>query len=107
MHRAAVVAQRAIGRERVAHEIKRETRCGRRRVAIIDGPVVDPLPLASRREEPGVSHNGEMSRDGRGGQPDEFDQLADAEVLGEAFVGGVDARREQPDASRVCEGLSE
>ncbi len=48
-----------------------------------------------------------MARHGRGGEPDEFDQLADAEVVGEAFVGGVEARREEPDAGRVGEGLSE
>lgn len=48
-----------------------------------------------------------MARDGRGGERDEFDQLADAEVVGEPFVGGVQARGQEPDAGRVGEGLSE
>ena len=102
-----VVAQGCVGGEGFAHEVEGAHDGRRRGVALAHGAVVDPLAFASRGEEPGVAQDGEVARDGGGGEPDEFDQLADAQVVGEPLVGGVEARGEEPDAGRVGEGFAE
>lgn len=48
-----------------------------------------------------------MARDRRGRQPDEFDELADAQVGRETAVGRMHARGEQAYAGGVGEGLGD